>query len=277
MANHSSTERNHWDLTPGEAIRRRELHARYGGNGQAGITRSSTSPNVFIFTDLSSGSQHGYVYDGWSDDGSLFLYTGMGQTGDQQLTSGNAAIANHASDGRTIRLFDGVGGLIRYVGAFTVDPEQPYEERQAPATGGGPMRKVLVFRLQPDGPVWRGEVTFDEQWDALCVFLQQRGWWESLGQPPRRYIVLDVQEDRVGFGRDGADRTPAATKAELRRLWDAAVAGGAEGTGPRTRSRSALLAQLPNIEYRPSPLALYSSILGPIPWASHGCTSSGRL
>ena len=55
------------------------------------------SPNVLLFTDQASGSPHGYVFDGWVDDGDdkVFLYTGEGQRGDQQLIRGNAAILNH--------------------------------------------------------------------------------------------------------------------------------------------------------------------------------------
>jgi hypothetical protein len=129
-----------------------ELHARYGGSGQSGISPSSRTPNILLFTDLSQGSQHGYIYDGWSDERKeVFLYTGEGQQGDQKLASGNKAIAQHAEDGRRLRLFDGVRRTVRYVGEFAIDPDQPYETREAPATGGGPSRQVLVFRLRPVG------------------------------------------------------------------------------------------------------------------------------
>jgi hypothetical protein len=66
-----------------------ELHDRFGGSRQDGISPSRTTPNVFVFTDPRSGEQHGY-YDQWAPDGS-FRYTGRGQRGPQTLTSGNRA------------------------------------------------------------------------------------------------------------------------------------------------------------------------------------------
>ena len=99
-----------WDLRPGETIRRTELHLRYGGGGQGGISPSARTPNVLIFTDLSAGQQHGYVFDGWQDD-ETFLYTGEGQQGDQTLAGGNRAIAEHREQGRSLRVFDGVRGI----------------------------------------------------------------------------------------------------------------------------------------------------------------------
>jgi len=53
--------------------------------------------------------------------------------------------------GRVIRLFEGSGGEVMYVGRFEVDPNRPYEQTQAPETGGGPMRTVIHFRLRPVG------------------------------------------------------------------------------------------------------------------------------
>ncbi len=72
-----------------------------------------------MFTDPVAGERHGY-FDGWRDDG-YFHYTGEGQRGDQGMMSGNAAILNHARDGRSLRLFMGARGTVRYVGEFEVD------------------------------------------------------------------------------------------------------------------------------------------------------------
>ena len=72
-----------------------------------------------------------------------------GQRGDQQMKSGNAAILRHVEDRRALRLFEGAGGEITYVGEFAVDTVQPFYTTDAPETGGGPVRKVIVFRLRP--------------------------------------------------------------------------------------------------------------------------------
>src|SRR4051812_45292809 len=99
-----------WTLAPGESIKRVDLHAAYGGSNQGGIGPSAQSPNVLIFSDPAEGEQHGY-FDGWHDDG-LFHYYGMGQRGDQKMQSGNAAILNHKSHGRALRVFDGARGTV---------------------------------------------------------------------------------------------------------------------------------------------------------------------
>ena len=106
---------------------------------------------MFIFSDPATGEQHGYI-DAWRDDG-CFHYTGEGQRGDQRMASGNAAILNHKQEGRALRLFMGARGVVRYEGEFEMDDDRPYYTADAPETGGGPIRKVIVFRLRPiDGP-----------------------------------------------------------------------------------------------------------------------------
>ncbi len=142
--------RDAWELEPGDAIRRTELHDRYGGGRQGGIAPSRSTPNVLIFTDPHAGTPHGYIYDGWdSVDATLFRYTGEGQQGDQRMVSGNRAILEHADEGRALRVFKGVRGQVQYLGEFKLD-RNPYEVRRAPASGGGVDRDVIVFRLRPE-------------------------------------------------------------------------------------------------------------------------------
>jgi hypothetical protein len=136
-----------WALLPGEAIERKTLQERYGGRTQGGIGPSARSPNVFLFTDPVAGEPHGY-FDGWHNDG-CFHYTGEGQRGDQQMKSGNAAILNHHRAGRALRLFLGARGRVLYEGEFALAPEEPFYTTDAPETGNGPIRNVIVFRLKP--------------------------------------------------------------------------------------------------------------------------------
>jgi predicted RNA-binding protein with PUA-like domain len=140
------TDQGRWTLRPGDTIRRAELHAQYGGSGQGGIAPSRTTPNVFIFTDPKTGNQHGY-YDEWAEDGT-FRYAGQGQLGDQEFTSGNKAIRDHAVDGRALRVFEGAGGIVRYAGEFVLDPREPFSLVQAHASGGGKKRTVIQFHLR---------------------------------------------------------------------------------------------------------------------------------
>ncbi len=135
-----------WLLEPGETVKRKVLHDRYGGSRQGGISKCAKSANVLIFTDPKTGHQHGY-YDKWAEDGT-FHYTGEGQAGPQSFDSpGNAALRDHAKSRLALRVFEGSRGTIRYVGEFAVDPATPYSYDEAPGTGGGPLRKVIRFHL----------------------------------------------------------------------------------------------------------------------------------
>jgi hypothetical protein len=136
-----------WDLVPGQEVLRTALHEKFGGRTQGGIGPSKQTPNVLIFSDPKAGEPHGY-YDGWQSDG-CFHYTGEGQRGDQQMMSGNAAIANHFTDGRALRVFEGARGTVTYVDEFEIDSTEPFYRTDAPETGDGPLREVIVFRLRP--------------------------------------------------------------------------------------------------------------------------------
>ena len=127
---------------------RRDLHAALGGQTQSGISPSTREPVVLLFSDPISGPQHGYI-DEWGQDG-LYHNTGEGQLGDQVMARGNKAIQDHSASGRELHLFhgSGKGQPISYVGQFSyVD----HYDKDAPETGGGPIRRVLVFRLRPVG------------------------------------------------------------------------------------------------------------------------------
>ncbi len=132
------------DLEPGATIRRVELHERYGGRRQGGISPSKQSTNVFLFTDQAQGAQHGYIYDGEKDDGS-YDYTGEGQKGDQRMVQGNRAIRDHREEGRELHLFDASAGEAKYLGQFEY---VSHHSGDAHETGDGPQRKVIIFTLR---------------------------------------------------------------------------------------------------------------------------------
>jgi len=82
----------------GEVYSRRELHERYGGQRQGGISSPSKWPIIMLFTG-GQGAQYGYE-DGWTADGS-FAYTGEGQQGDMQFVRGNRAVRDHVANAET--------------------------------------------------------------------------------------------------------------------------------------------------------------------------------
>jgi hypothetical protein len=134
--------------TAADTIRRVELHRRYGGGGQGGISPSTKTPNVFIFSDRARGERHGYI-DARRADG-LFHYTSEGQRGDQQMKGGNKAILQHREDDRVLRVFRGVGGDVTYEGRFELATDPPWYRTDAPESDRPDVvRQVIVFRLRP--------------------------------------------------------------------------------------------------------------------------------
>ena len=130
-------------------IYRRDLHATLGGQTRSGISTARKEPVVLLFSDPVSGPQHGYI-DGWQADG-FYHYTGEGQSGDQVMEKGNKAVRDHEANNRELHLFQsgGKGKPVTHMGQFRhVD----HYDADAPQTGGGPLRRVLIFRLSPMGP-----------------------------------------------------------------------------------------------------------------------------
>ena len=105
------------DLAPGQTIRRTELHERYGGRRQGGISPSRASDNVFVITAPDRGPEYGYIYDGQGEDG-YYHYTGEGQFGDQQMAQGNRAIRDHVAEGRELHLFEAHGTELTHLGQY---------------------------------------------------------------------------------------------------------------------------------------------------------------
>lgn len=148
-----------WNLAVGQTLGRQERMRLYGGAIYGDIQPSRDSPNVFVYSDPTAGTANGYTYDGWNADGTVFLYTGEGRIGHQQMRAGNAAMFNHHQDGRALRLFvaDGTepgsdARIQRYVGEFRLDDTLPVVTAEAPDSNGD-ARTVLVFRLRPVGEV----------------------------------------------------------------------------------------------------------------------------
>jgi hypothetical protein len=189
-----------WTLRPGEQIRRKHLHDVFGGGRQGGIEPSRSTPNVFLFADSASGEQHGSI-DGWQDDG-CFHDTGEGQRGDQHMTHGNAAILRHVDQRRARRLFAGAGGEITYQGEFAVDTSQPFYTTDASETGGGPVRKVIVFRLRPQSAVQHqptGNFSLSERTSVTIVPVEEQFTERMVVEPRREAYEAERREARLAL------------------------------------------------------------------------------
>jgi hypothetical protein len=64
-----------WTTEPGTVTMRAAVHDFYGGSRQSGISPSSATPNVMIFSDPYVGEKYGYRFDGWHSDGTSGLVT----------------------------------------------------------------------------------------------------------------------------------------------------------------------------------------------------------
>src|SRR6266446_1576038 len=90
-------------FTIGQEYRRRDLHSKYGGQRQGGISTPLQLPILLLFTG-ESGEQYGYS-DGFQEDGT-FWYTGEGQIGDMEMVRGNRAVRDHEAEGKALHLFE---------------------------------------------------------------------------------------------------------------------------------------------------------------------------
>lgn len=124
--------------------RRQDIHGRFGGQEQGGISTPAQCPFVFLFTG-DGGGQYGYR-DQFRTDGS-FEYTGEGQVGDMQFVRGNRAIRDHAADGKDLLLFEALRpkGQYRFLGTFACNgfDHRPGTDRD------GNTRQNIVFSLVP--------------------------------------------------------------------------------------------------------------------------------
>jgi len=128
----------------GKSYIRRELHNRYGGQQQGGISTPADYPVIFLFTGA-QGEEYGYR-DSWTEEG-VFLYTGEGQRGDMEFVRGNKAIRDHIENGKDLYLFEYVDeGVVRYVDQMICSG---FEFREAPDVEEN-FRRAFVFHLIPE-------------------------------------------------------------------------------------------------------------------------------
>jgi hypothetical protein len=152
--------------------RRDDLHERYGGQRQGGISTPKDQPFVLLFTGR-SGEQYGYR-DGWDENG-VFLYTVEGQAGDMEFRGGNRAIRDHAKDGKDLHLFQhlGKGQGYRYLGRFSCST---WEFREGVDRYGNP-RRVIVFHLvQPEEVMSADIPAASSPLDATTKQLRERAY-----------------------------------------------------------------------------------------------------
>jgi 5-methylcytosine-specific restriction protein A len=125
--------------------RRRDIHEKYAGQRQGGISTPSDAPYIFLFTG-DAGEQHGYS-DGYEENG-VFLYTGEGQRGDMDFVRGNKAIRDHVANGKSLLLFESSKkkGYYRFKGEYAC---ADYDDSQRGPDTEGLNRQLIRFKLIP--------------------------------------------------------------------------------------------------------------------------------
>jgi hypothetical protein len=210
-------------LVPGQGIRRSDLHERYGGRRQGGISPSKQSSNVFLFSDRISGAARDYVYDGQHEDG-YYHFTGEGQHGDQRMAQGNRAIRDHREEGRELHLFDLDGALATYLGEFEYVDDYSAD---APEPGGGHERKVIVFRLERitgEGPLAPSRIGQFGDDGMLTIPVEQHLTERIVAEPNREPYEAERREQPLVVAYANALRAQGHTvnRLQLRPAGEAA-------------------------------------------------------
>jgi 5-methylcytosine-specific restriction protein A len=137
------TKSSVFDMKPGDEIRRKDLHDRWGGNRQSGISTPRSGDNIFLFTG--SGEDYGYR-DKELPDG-RFIYNGEGLSRNQDMDRGNKAILTHAEKGKSLRLFKKTSsGRVEYSGEYAYET---HEMESRVGVHGGAKHEHIVFTLVP--------------------------------------------------------------------------------------------------------------------------------
>ena len=122
--------------------RQRDLHDRFGGNRQSGISPCSRHPLIFLFSSP-SGKESVYKNGTVSED--TFIYSGEGAIGDMEFRLGNKAILNHKANRRELHLFKQQNsGLYQYLGQFEYASHAIIEGKDSENNN----RKLIQFTLK---------------------------------------------------------------------------------------------------------------------------------
>jgi len=127
-------------LSAGRALSNRELCEHFKVNSQGGMRRSHATNSLVLISNHAKA-----LYDDrW--EGRVFHYTGMGQTGEQSLTSQNRTLAESGETGIRVHLFEVFDeGRYVYAGRVGLDRVSHYQERQLDSEGNE--RTVIMFPL----------------------------------------------------------------------------------------------------------------------------------
>lgn len=108
--------------------KRSDIHDKYGGNRQRGISNCVEHPFIFIFTNPNSDEQDVYI-DEWRNK--YFHYSGEGRKGNMTMTGGNKSILDHQKNKKEIHLFEKTSssGMWKYIDQLKLVDRNDYRNK----------------------------------------------------------------------------------------------------------------------------------------------------
>ena len=133
-----------WAIEIGDQLRRSEVHARYGGATQWGITSCMNGNAVLVFVNPKKSAKFGYdKWEGPRPNG-RYDYTGQGPEGDQSPDRrANKSLLLTQQNRTPIYLFEAHGPIVTFKGVFRLE-HSPFRYERAPDINGNE-RRVIVF------------------------------------------------------------------------------------------------------------------------------------
>jgi len=183
-------------LKPGQVIDNKALHEIFKCSPQGGMRRSKATNTLVIVSNHVTS-----IYDDrW--DGDVLHYTGMGQTGDQELNfKQNRTLADSDVNGVQVFLFE-VHRLGEYTYCGEVKlAEQPYKEQQPDSSGHDRVVWMFPVRLVSTQAI-PNKTTIEKTYQTKLKYARQLSDEElrkraSRGElRPGRRDVISIQYDR---------------------------------------------------------------------------------
>jgi 5-methylcytosine-specific restriction protein A len=208
-------------FTIGQSYRRLDLHDRFGGQRQGGISTPANHPIILLFTG-EQGERYGYE-DGFRDDGT-FWYTGEGQVGDMEMARGNLGIRDHRKNGESLHLFTYKGqprGHVGYMGEATY---LGHRTETAPDRNGDP-RRAIVFELDLSTDSGGSAARSVVEEDPIGIASE---WRESIDKLRERAMESASEDDDATVRRNKAYKRGRAVRVYVLRRADGTCEGCAE-------------------------------------------------
>ena len=180
--------------------KRSDIHDKYGGNRQRGISNCVEHPLIFIFTNPNSDEQDVYV-DEWKNK--YFYYSGEGRKGDMKMTGGNKSILDHQKNKKEIHLFEKTSssGMWKYIDQLKLVDRNDYRNKDEDGNERDGFQFVLLSVSE--------EIGIKEKVDSLPNIIEynynlpnkteRKGLVTTrIGQGIYRKMILQKWDDKCG-------------------------------------------------------------------------------